>query len=122
MALAPINLTMFRGDTPSFNFVVTTDGVATNLTSTTLRFGAKYSLTDADSTVLMSKTTGAGITVTNAAGGLATLLLAKTDTSTLPGINLVLFYDLQLTLADLSVFTLAYGTLTILSDVNQTTP
>ena len=120
--LAPINLNMFRGDTPSWNLAITTDGAARNISTDSLRMTAKYSTDDADNAAVFSKTVGGGITVTNGAGGLATVLLAKSDTNTLPGQTVTLFYDIELTTSGNSVFTIAWGTLTIQPDVSITTP
>ncbi len=123
MALAPINLTMFRGDTPSFNLVITTDGAARNISTDSLRMTAKYSTYDADNAAVFSKTIGSGITIVSGAGGTATVLLSKTDTNTLPGQIVTLFYDIQLSPSgNVPVFTIAWGTLTILPDVSITVP
>lgn len=91
-------LTMRRGDTPVWELaVVEEDGSPFDLTGCTLYFTAKLLITDADPG-LFQLTNGAGITVTDAAGGLATIQPARADTS---GLNqdTKLFVDVQVSRA-----------------------
>lgn len=87
-------LRMRRGDTPIWELAVTdADGSPFDLTGCTLYFTAKLLITDADPG-LFQLTTGDGITVTDAAGGIATVQPARADTSGLTQ-DTKLFVDVQ---------------------------
>lgn len=116
------NLTMVRGDTFEFDASVTLNGSALDLTGAGVKFTAKYNLTDADPGVLQVATgQGAvplsGITVATPANGVAHVCLAPNKTSALASHTLLLFYDLQVTLADGSIRTVSTGQLKIIPDV-----
>ena len=104
-------LTMTRGDERSLSIAVTdSGGSAYNLTGKRLLFTARHKATT------ISKTTVSGITVTNAAGGLATVLLSPSDTSGFAD-RVVLACDLQTDDNPASPVTLASGTITVLPDI-----
>jgi hypothetical protein len=118
--MAQTTLTMTRGDTPQWALaVVDADGAPFDLTGYTLYFTAKVALSDADPGVFQL-TSGAGITVTNAAGGLATIQPRRADTSGLTD-DARLFYDVQLSQAGApdQTFTVDRGTLIITRDVTR---
>jgi hypothetical protein len=90
-----IPLTMRRGDTPIWDLaVVQSDGSPFNLTGCTVYFTAKLVITDADPGVFQLSSATAGVTITNAAGGLATIQPARGDTNTLTE-NTRLYVDVQ---------------------------
>lgn len=113
------NLNMVRGSTLSFDFSVTNTatGLAENLTGGTLKFTAKWDFTDVDGSAVFQKTIGSGITVTNAAGGLANVTIAASDTTSLPATIVNLNYDLKYTDASSNVWPILYGLLTIVPNV-----
>lgn len=112
-------LEITRGDTTTLNVsCFQTDGVTPlNITGYTLWFTAKYVVADADPGVFQKTTTAGGITITNAAGGIATVSLVPTDTSSLAGV--VLLWDLQGKDPSGNITTLASGTLTITADITR---
>ena len=118
------DLTMHRGDSLVLNIAVADPdtGDPVNLTGATLRLTAKRSLKDADSDAIVVLTTGTGITVTDASGGLAEAEIEPDATDDLGNVTLALAWDLQLTTTEGRVFTVASGTLTITPDVSRTTP
>lgn len=113
-------LTMYRGDTPQWALAVTdAAGAPFDLTGYDLYFTAKRLITDADPGVFQLAV-GAGITVTNAAGGLATIQPRRADTSALTD-DARLFYDVQLSQAGApdQTFTVDRGELVITRDVTR---
>lgn len=113
-----MQLEMYRGDTPAWDLVVTLDGVPFNLTGATLYFTAKQGLSDADPG-LFQLTNGAGITVTSAADGEATIRPRRADTSSLTS-DVQAFWDVQLSIAgSAEAYTIASGTLLIRRDVTR---
>lgn len=115
-------LQMTRGDDVEFNVVVTDQaGDPVDLTGIDLRFTAKRDSGDGDDDAIIVKTTGAGITVTDEAGGLATISIDAADTDEL-GVPASLTWDLQSTDEAAKVRTLAGGTLAISPDVSRTAP
>lgn len=115
-------LEMRRGDTPIWDVAVTetVDGVTSpfDLTGATLYFTAKQSLGEADPG-LFQLTNGAGITVTDAAGGLATIQPARDDTSGLTA-DWRGFWDVQVSRDGTEqTHTVLNGTLLIVRDVTR---
>lgn len=112
------DLSMTRGDTPTFDLTITdAAGDAVDLTDATIAFTAKRSI--ADSATVFQKTVGSGVTVTNAAGGLASVLLAAGDTTALPDRTIALHYDVEVVESDGTKTTVASGLLTVSPDVNS---
>jgi hypothetical protein len=122
MAVPEFNHTIIRNKQYVFNIAVTTDGTATNLTSGTLRMTAKYSYADADANAVFIKLAANGLVITNAAGGLATITIAPSDTSNLAEHRIDLVYDIQLTDSTPAVWCLVRGKITVLPDVSTITP
>lgn len=85
-------------------------GAAFNLTGCTITVGVKKVLTDALATISKTIANG-GVVVTNAAGGLANLVLSAADTATL-GAGAYPF-DVQVTNASAKKSTLIFGTFTL---------
>ena len=112
-------LEITRGDTSALNVTCyQSDGVtALNITGYTLWWTAKNRDGDADPGVIQKTTTGGGVTITNAVGGLATVNLAAADTSGLGGV--LLLWDLQAKDAGGNITTLASGTVTITADITR---
>lgn len=92
-------ITMKRATTKVLNWAVTSDGVAVNISSQTLRFMAKASQKDADVDAIISKSTTSGITITNGPGGLLSMTLNPTDsndTTHFPaGVTTTLYWTLR---------------------------
>ncbi len=117
------NLIVKRGDTSIFGLTVTQSGAAYNLTGATIRMTAKWNLADADGSAVFFRTSpSTGISITSAAGGLATITLSAANTSSLPATPVNLFYDVQVTDGSSNPFTVQDGILTVLPDVSVTTP
>lgn len=117
------DLSMWRGDTLVFDVTITDeDGAAVNLIGTSLRLTAKRSAGQPDADALISLTTGAGITVTNASAGQARVEIVPAKTSGLEAATVSLVWDLQLTTGDGQVFTVAGGYLTVSPDVSHASP
>ena len=114
-------LTMFRGDSAAWDFAATLNGAVVDLTGASVRFTAKNRPDDADVDAVISKTVGAGITLTNASSGLLRVKLAPSDTSGFGGAR-TLVWDLQARDAAGDVHTLAGGTLRVQPDISRTVP
>lgn len=117
-----VALSMTRGDTFAFNLAVTSAGAPFNLTGCSIRVTAKWDYANLDAAAVFTRTIGSGVTVTNAAGGLATVVIAPSNTSTLPANPVNLYYDIQVTDGSSNVYTVNSGILTVSPDVSITTP
>lgn len=106
-----------KGDTPTFNVAVTQGGSVFSLVGCSMWFTAKYAYRDLDAAAVFQKTIGAGITVTNAALGLATVTLAAIDTSPLAAVKVLLVWDLQVRTAGGKTYTVSSGNLIVFPDV-----
>lgn len=108
-------LSMYRGNTKAFNVTVTQNGITYDLDNAAgLYFTAR---TDAGAEPLFSKSLSDGITITNAAGGLATITLAPADTAGLPSRPVTLKVDLELETDSGAIHTVYYGTLAVEPDI-----
>jgi len=108
-------LQMTRDRTKLFQIAVTQDGAPLDISSRPLQFSAKESLYDG--TVLIEKTTSAGITITDGPGGIALLQIDPDDTSTLSDIQShTLVWDLKLADGALN-YGIASGTLKVIGNV-----
>jgi hypothetical protein len=77
------NIAIFSGDSQDFNFSVTdAAAAATDLTGAAVKFKISRS---PQSAAIIVKTIGAGITITNALGGLFKASLVASDTNNLNG-------------------------------------
>ncbi len=113
-----MDLELIRGDSQIFTITVRdSNGVVVNLTGAYLWFRAKRKMSDVDEDAVITKTTGAGIVVTNAAGGIATISISTANTDGLmPGSYR---YDVQVKDAANEVNTVLRGRLRVLADVNR---
>lgn len=107
-------ITMFRGDTVSLNLYVTMGGAPKSLSGALLTFSVKYNR--ADSSYVFQKTIGSGITIDSESGGTATISIASSDTSFLPGTQMKLQYDVQYAKGS-DVYTISSGVLVVNPDV-----
>ncbi len=114
------DFTIHRGDTVTLNVVVTASGAVYSLVGCSMWFTAKaaYSVADPGQ---FQKTLGSGITYTNAAQGLAQVVISPTDTSTLGNTKTLLLYDCQIKDSSGRIFTIASGNLIVLPDVTLAT-
>ncbi len=112
----PIALEMDRGDTLDINFTFTKAGVAYSLTGAAIKLTAKRNTNDADSAAVFQLAIGSGITVMNAAGGLATARVSPSHTSGIVGESVKLYFDVQIIDSLSAVYTAAKGTLVVLAD------
>lgn len=113
-------LKMFRGNSKDFAVTVTQSGIAYDLdNATALYFTARR---DASSQVLFQKSLGDGITITNAAAGLALITVDPADTSDFPSQPIRLVVDLEMHLTGGAVKTVyppegEVGILEVLPDI-----
>src|SRR5947207_2059433 len=102
-------LDMIRGDTFSFDVVVSDDSGPVNLTSGLLIFTLKNKYSDPDiSAIAQKKSSSNGIIITNALAGKATVTLAPLDTRNLGDSWTILVWDLELILGG-NVYTVDSG-------------
>lgn len=120
-----LNLKMIRANDYSFNIQVILNGNPVNCTGGTLRMSAKWLPTDTDGNeVFAVSTLTGGINYINATLGTATVTIASalTNIPAIPYHRVDLPYDIQYTDSTGKRFTVAYGTLTILPNISQTSP
>lgn len=116
------DLRIRRGDTAALSIVaVQADGVTPqSLIGATLKFTAKAKHEDTDAAAVIAKSSPAsGITIDNAAGGLATVTLAAGDTSGFTGPR-TLQWDVQMSTGAGLVKTLDEGLLFVVPDITRT--
>lgn len=110
---------IFRGDSASYDLAFTKDGVVYPLTGCSIKFTAKYDPMQPDDEAAIAKSTeDGGVSIENAAGGLAVLLLDPSDTDELPS-GIPFYCDVQVTTPGGSTFTSATGTLRLDEDVTK---
>ncbi len=118
-------LTMHRGDAPSWRFLITDEDhpEGTDLTGVLqVRFTAKRRASDLDADAVISKTVGAGVTITApATSGYVEVALVPGDTSGEES-AVTLVWDLQVTGAGGDPHTVAFGTLLVQPDISRTAP
>jgi hypothetical protein len=122
MAYTDFNFTLFRGDDRNLTVeaLAPGGGGAQDLTSWSLWFTGKLDIGDADVAAVFQYTIGGGITITNAAGGLATIAIDGDDTAVLTDASTVLWCDLQGKDGSGKVATLATGKITVEAEVTRT--
>lgn len=117
-------LSIVRGDTCAWSVAVTFNGAVFSLVGCTLRFTVKRSPKDSDADAVITRTSvGNGISITDAANGLAQIVLTPTHTANLqPLENYV--WDLQVTTVSGQVYTPdgLRGKISVIADVSRTTP
>lgn len=104
----PQNLIAFSGDTAVYKFTVTDNADAiVDLTG----ISATWILSKrVDSPILLTKTIGSGIVVTDAAGGLLEVTTIPADTEDLQGLH---YWELEIVDSGGQKVTVANGTLTL---------
>lgn len=114
-----LNIKMVRGDTYVFDAAITLNGAAVDLTGGLVRMTAKWAVANADAAAVFALTSvaSAGVVITNAALGEVRITISPSHTNTLPSKKVELPYDIQFVNSIGSVFTVLYGTLTIVPDV-----
>jgi hypothetical protein len=124
MTAVTTNLSLAHGDTATLAITVGSLGSTGLAAYTDARFTAKRDVGDADSLAIISKSLGAGVTVTTAGdattSGVLSVAIAPGDTTMLPsGYASVLTYDVRLydTLHD--AYTVAQGLLTVTPTATQ---
>ncbi len=107
----------YRGDSYPETFTVTdSTGTAVDLTSATVRFTVKRAATDDQEDAILALSTDNGVEITDATGGEITVSFeADTMEDIDPGVYV---YDLEVTLSDGTVYTVADGWFTLLADVS----
>lgn len=103
------DLEMFRGNTRVFTLTARRDGAAVDLTGGTVRFTLRVSAADAD-TLLLTKTVGAGVTLTDPTNGVMDVSIASSDTKNLYAPQ-ALIYDVELIESGGDVSTVDQGVL-----------
>lgn len=105
-----------RGDTHRFRFTVSVGGVAQDITTwTNFWFTARTRHTD--TTAVITRTLGSGITLVTPASGIAQVEILPANTSSMDNRKQVLYADIQGKDATGGVWTLARGTLTVLPEI-----
>ena len=116
-----LNISMIRGDTYKFDSQILLNRLPVDLTGGTVKMTAKWSLANTDGTAVFQLTSsGTGIVITNATQGQITVTIASNKTSSLPSKKVELPYDIQFVDSSGAVYTVLYGTLTILPDATTT--
>lgn len=117
------DITAFRGDTINVDLTIATGSpsAAANLAGATVYFTLKeeVSMTDAQATVRKESPAASGITITDAAGGLATVNIGTGDSyyfKTGP-----YHYGVQLKTASSTVFTIVTGLFNVKADITRRT-
>lgn len=108
-----MQLEMFRGNTKKFNLTVTQGSTPVNLTGAGLWFTVRRC---PGGTQVMQKSVGAGITLTDAAAGLARVTIDPADTTSLPSAPISMAYDVEYE-AGGEVYTLVTGELVVHPDI-----
>ena len=116
-------LRMYRGDTQTFDVLVTNldDGTPVDITSSALRFTAKYRASDGDDEAIIIKTSEYGGINLGYGEGEATITIEPEDTEDLTK-RTELLWDLQLTDVGGAVKTAAAGRLIIYADISRAAP
>lgn len=128
------DLEAVRGDRNEYRILVVNplDDTPYNLTGVQMWFTGKRNVLDADGAAIFQKTVGSGITIDNAIGGSARVVLNPADTNVLvPPANLdersipewkgIIYYDVQVKTAGGDIFTTVKGRIHVTLDVTQTT-
>ena len=116
-------ITIFRGDTVDLDLAVTTgsDKVAADLTDSTLYFTVKTdnSVSTANATIKKQSPEASGITITDAANGLATINIPTGDSFYLKTGPYI--YGIQLKDSYNSIYTVMTGIFNVKADVTRRT-
>lgn len=126
MSSVTTNLSLIHGRTAVLTVIVGSLGASGLNAYSAMRFSAKRDVSDADVAAVISKTLGAGITITTVGdattNGVLSIALAPADTSTLPaGYTSTLQYDVSLYDAAGDAYTVADGVITVSPTATQAT-
>lgn len=117
----PLNtvIRVIRGDHFTFRCQVQQDGVPSDISNWTFTMTAKWEYSDPDASAVFQRSTGNGITITNATNGELEIELIPVNTNGLPPNRTILNFDLQaVTPAPANRrFTVMYGKLVVEPDV-----
>jgi hypothetical protein len=105
---------MYRGNSKTWTLTVTNNSVPVDITSVDLYFTAKTA--EDTATEVFQKTVGAGITITDGVGGIASVNLGPADTTGIPSRITKLFYDVEYD-DGTNIYTIDKGVLTINPDI-----
>lgn len=112
-------LKIVRGETLVLEVPVVKDAAPFDLTNCLLFFTLRAQLVPSDpndAAALLRKDIGAGITIINAAAGMAQVTLSPTDTESLP-VDVDLFYDIKLKQAAGAMTDIARGIIQVAEQV-----
>lgn len=117
-----LNLKMVRRDTYKFDATIILNGSPVDLTGGIVRMTAKWSVSDPDSSAVfqLSSVFPTQIQIISAVNGQIRVTIASALTDSLPYRKVELPYDIQFIDVAGNVFTVLYGTLTIVPDVTRT--
>lgn len=116
-----LNLKMVRGDTYQFDAVIILNGTPVDLTGGTVRMTAKWAVGNTDGNAVFQLSSAvSGITVTDPTSGEISVTIASSLTTSLPAKKVELPYDIQYVDSGGNVYTVLYGTLTVVPDVTIT--
>ena len=121
MAYEDFTETMFRGDTKLITLTITKNGAALNITGFHVWFTGKLAISDTDVQAIFQRSTiNGGVTLTNAASGIATVVIRPIDTDSL-ATETILFCDAQMRDSSGNITTLATGKITVLPEITRST-
>ena len=114
-----MDLTMTRGDTPTWTITIKRQGSVVDLTGATIKFTARKTV-DSPDVFFQKSTTGGGITISSpAANGICVLALDAADTNSLPiSKDTTLLVDLEVTESD-GYKSTTLGTLLVQVDITR---
>jgi len=105
------DLEMFRGNNRVFSLAVQRDGRPLDISGATFRFLVRKSVGDAPSAAVITKTTGAGLAISDAPNGIVDITFVPSDTNPLYAPQ-VLIFDIEMTLSG-EITTPVQGTLLV---------
>lgn len=118
------DLTVYRGNTITYTLTVTRDSAPVDLTSASIYFTVKTSVGLTDACAVFQKTTGSGVTITSASGGIATVVIDPIDTASVTGgtydTSVDLLYDVKVIESGGVETTVALGKFTVILTITQT--
>lgn len=117
-----LNLKMVRRDTYKFDATIILNGDPVDLTGGTVRMTAKWSVSDSDADAVfqLSSASASEIEIVSAVDGQIRVTISSSNTEDLPYRKTELPYDIQFVDVSGSVYTVLYGTLTVVPDITRT--
>lgn len=115
------DIELIRGDTYPFEITVKkSNGDAINLYGASFRMTAKFSKKDTDLNAAFTLTSPGDISVTQASSGKLTVYIPPSATSSLPPVETLLYYDIQMQDSSSAVYTICMGKIKVIPDVSIT--